>query len=152
MIRFEHANLAVKEIGPTLDFLLTAFPEWEVRAEGTNTWYGQDRRWVHVGDDNYYLTLNDNAEGEGRELSGHTPGLAHLGFVVDDLQSLINRMEGKNYPLDIKMGPHPYRKSVYYVAPSGIQFEFLEYASDKASEKNSYDIPYNIEYWRGREL
>ncbi len=25
MVRFEHANLVVKEIQPTLDFLLTAF-------------------------------------------------------------------------------------------------------------------------------
>ena len=31
--RLEHANFVVTDIEPTLDFIQTAFPEWEVRGQ-----------------------------------------------------------------------------------------------------------------------
>ncbi len=97
MIRLEHANLVVNDIPATLDFIQTAFPDWKIRGQGEMTWYGKPRRWLHVGDDDYYLTLNDDGEGENRDLSGHTPGLAHLGFVVDNVDGVIGRLEAKGY-------------------------------------------------------
>ena len=39
MIRLEHANLVVKDIQPTLEFLLTAFPHWRVRGRGLDAIY-----------------------------------------------------------------------------------------------------------------
>ncbi len=100
MVRLEHANLVVKEIQPTLDFILTAFPEWRVRGEGEMSWYGRSRRWLHVGDEDYYLTLNDDGDEDNRDLAGHSAGLAHLGFVVDDVDSLIKRLTTKGYEID----------------------------------------------------
>ena len=57
MIRLEHANLVVKDISATLDFIQTAFPDWKIRGQGEMTWHGKPRRWLHVGDDDYLLTL-----------------------------------------------------------------------------------------------
>ena len=139
MIRFEHANLVVKDIDATLAFIQTAFPTWRIRGQGANTWHGKPRRWLHVGDDNYYVTLNDGAEGENRDLSGHTPGLAHLGFVVDDADGVIKRLEAKGFQIALSGGEHPFRKNVYFIDPAGIEFEFIEYLSDKPSERNQYE-------------
>jgi len=138
MVRLEHVNLVVKELEPTLDFLLTAFPEWRVRGRGDGIWGDTTRHWVHVGDDDYYITLNDNAEGENRDLSGIQPGVAHMGFVVDDLEGIVSRLAEKGFNIDILGREHPYRRTVYYNDPAGFQFEFLQYSSDKPEEKNMY--------------
>ncbi len=139
MIRLEHVNLVVKDIEATLHFIQTAFPSWAIRGEGKMNWHGQPRRWLHVGDDDYYLTLNDGSEGEARSLEGHTPGLAHIGFVVSDLPELIQRLESEGFQIDIKGAEHPFRRTVYFLDPTGIQFEFMEYLSEKAAERNQYD-------------
>jgi len=139
MVRFEHANLVVSDIEATLDFILTAFPHWDVRGQGNMEWHGKPRRWLHVGDDNYYVTLNDDGEGENRDLTGHQPGLAHLGFVVDDLDGIVKRLQAKGHRIDIEGPEHPYRRNIYFLDPAGFQFEFVEYLSDDAGERNRYD-------------
>jgi catechol 2,3-dioxygenase-like lactoylglutathione lyase family enzyme/ketosteroid isomerase-like protein len=138
MIRLEHANLVVNDIPATLEFIQTAFPSWKVRGQGEMTWYGKPRRWLHVGSDDSYLTLNGDGEGENRDLSGHAPGLAHLGFVVDDVDGVIERLEAKGYRIDVELAEHPFRKNVYFVDPAGFQFEFMEYLSEEPGERNSY--------------
>ena len=144
MIRLEHANLVVTDIQPTLDFILTAFPDWRVRGQGESMWYGETRRWLHVGDNDYYLTLCDGGEGENRDLSGRSPGLVHLGFVVDDLDAVIERLEAKGYEVDEEGIEHPYRKNIYFMESAGYQFEFIEYLSDDPSKRNRYDAtPFN---------
>ena len=85
------------------------------------------------------MTLNDGAEGENRDLSGHAPGLAHLGFVVDDADGVIKRLEAKGFQIALSGGEHPFRKNVYFIDPAGIEFEFIEYLSDKPSERNQYE-------------
>ncbi|TNE81252.1 MAG: VOC family protein [Gammaproteobacteria bacterium] len=138
MIRLEHANLVVKDLETTLHFVLTAFPEWHIRGRGRNTWHGKPRRWVHVGTDDYYLTLNDGAEGNNRDLTGHTPGLAHLGFVVEDVELVIQRLEYAGFEPRTRGAEDRFRKTVYFVEPSGFEFEFMEYLSDDPREKNHY--------------
>ena len=138
-MRLEHVNLVVKDIAATLDFIQTAFPEWRVRGRGENVWHGKPRQWLHIGDDNYYLTLNDGAEGENRLLSGHAPGLAHIGFVVDDVDGVVARLQAKGFAIDIAGEAHPFRSTVYFVDPAGFQFEFIQYHSEQPDEKNRYD-------------
>ncbi|OEE90217.1 glyoxalase [Enterovibrio norvegicus FF-162] len=142
MVRIEHINLVMEDIQPTLAFLLAAFPQWRVRGEGDMTWGSAEnastRHWLHVGDDDYYLTLNDSAVGKIRSVKGIEPGVAHIGFVVDDLQSIIDRLSLKGFSVDIKGRDHPFRQTVYYNDPAGFQFEFLQYNSEKPSEKNMY--------------
>ena len=139
MVKLEHANFVVKDIEATLDFILTAFPDWRVRGGGDMKWYGKPRRWLHVGDDDYYVTLNDDGEGENRDLSGHQIGLAHLGFVVDDLDAVIARLKAKGYRVDNDGAEHPFRRNVYFIEPAGFEFEFVEYLSDDPKERNLYD-------------
>lgn len=138
MNRLEHANLVVKDIEATLDFIQTALPDWRVRGQGENSWNGKVRRWLHVGDDNYYITLNDGAEGEIRDLSGHAPGLAHLGFAVDDADGIVARLEAKGFPIRVKDTEHPFRKTYYFIDPAGFEFEFMQYLSDRDEERNEY--------------
>lgn len=138
MVRLEHLNLVVTEIQPTVDFLLSAFPQWHIRGKGENRWGNTARNWVHVGSDDYYLTLNDGAKGNNRDLSGMSPGLAHIGFVVEDLESVISRLTDKGYAIDVLGRDHPFRKTAYFVDPAGFQFEFMQYTSEKAQEKNLY--------------
>ena len=41
MARLEHVNLVGKNIERSLAFYQTAFPHWQVRAEGGGEWYGK---------------------------------------------------------------------------------------------------------------
>ena len=138
MQRLEHANLVVKDIQSSIDFLLTAFPQWKLRGEGQGQWAGQARNWAHIGDDDYYLTLNDGAVGENRNLRGVAPGLAHIGFEVENVDDLKKRLTAKGYAIDIEGRQHPYRKTVYFIDPNGFQFEFIQYLSEENELKNQY--------------
>ncbi len=141
--RIEHVNLVVAEIDPTARFLMAAFPHWAVRGEGGGEWYGVPRRWAHIGDADNYLTLNEfkipkAARGRHRDLEGSEPGLAHIGFEVSDLDSLVERLAGAGYD-PAKLGEdHPHRRNLYYVNEEGLEFEFVEYSSAVPSEKNLY--------------
>lgn len=138
MVRLEHVNLVVKDMTATLDFIQAAFPSWKVRGQGGGEWYGKPRRWLHVGTDENYISLNDCGEEENRDLAGHSVGLAHIGFVVDDTSSLAERLQAKGYKVSVVGADHPYRKTLYFVDPAGFQFEFIQYLSEKPEEKNMY--------------
>jgi catechol 2,3-dioxygenase-like lactoylglutathione lyase family enzyme len=139
MIRFEHANLVVKDLDRTLDFLKAAFPDWDVRGSGNSPWYGKPRKWLHFGTDNEFITLNDNGEGENRNREGHTPGLAHLGFEVTDLDGVLARLIDAGFNPHIHTEDHPYRRNAYFMDPAGFEFEFVQYLSDVNAERNAYD-------------
>lgn len=138
MTQIEHVNLVSKDMVATLDFLQTAFPEWRVRGQGEAEWFGKKRRWLHVGTDDYYITLNEGNQDDNRDLAGHSPGLAHIGFRVDDIESIITRLTGKGYEIEIIGATHPHRKNVYFLEPSGFEFEFVQYLSDSAEQRNMY--------------
>lgn len=137
MIRLEHANLLVNDIQQSQAFLQTAFPHWQVRDEADYEWYGQPRHWLHLGDDYNYITLCNGAEGEVRDNKGKQPGLAHLGFEVSDIDALVARMTAAGYQ-DLYGGisQSEFRRNVYYLDPTGIEFEFVQYLSDIPSQRN----------------
>lgn len=138
MAILEHVNLVCGSMSGTLEFLRTAFPDWRVRGQGTSDWFGKTRRWLHFGDDDYYITLNEANRESNRDLKGHSPGLAHVGFRVTDLDELIQRLRDKGYEIEIVGADHPFRKNVYFVDPSGFEFEFVQYLSDASEERNQY--------------
>jgi len=137
-MKLEHVNIVVTDIKPTTDFLQIAFPHWRVRGQGNSPWYGKPRTWLHFGDDETYIALSDNGEGENRDLSGHKPGLAHIGFIVDDLDGLIARYHAKGIEPSVALTEDSTRKNVYYVDPNELEFEFVQYLSDIPSERNDY--------------
>ena len=139
MIRLEHANLVVTDMKPTLEFLKAAFPHSRVRGGGKGTWSGKPREWLHFGDDETYIALSDNGEGEPRDLKGHQPGLAHLAFEVPSLGPLKERLAAAGFEITNPGSPTEHRSNVYYIDGNNIEFEFVEYYSDNPAEKNRYD-------------
>ncbi|NRA19157.1 MAG: VOC family protein [Oceanospirillaceae bacterium] len=138
MVKLEHVNLVVSDIDKTVDFIQTAFPDWVVRGRGESEWYGNKRNWVHVGNDDYYITLNDKAEGNNRNLKSQTAGLAHIGFAVDDVAAISARLQNKGYQIATIGADHPYRKTIYFIDPAGFEFEFIQYLSEIPEQKNMY--------------
>ena len=128
--RLEHANIRVKNIDRTIDFLATAIPGYVVRGGG-GTGAG---RWVHVGDDETYLALHEARLWE----STRGPGLNHLGFVVDDAEALCRRMDAAGYRVGSDPEHHPGRTRVYYVDADGREWEFVQYHTDDPAIRNQY--------------
>ena len=137
MIQLEHVNLVGKNIENSLSFYHAAFPHWFIRAEGEGEWYGKPRRWVHFGDDYQYLAINDFGEGENRDLEGHTVGLAHIAFVVTNLEALIKRLNAAGFPVYKPGAESAFRKNVYFLDADGFEVEFTEYLSDIPAERNA---------------
>lgn len=138
-MRLEHINLVVKDLDVALNFYKAAFPHWRVRVSGEGDWYGKERTWLHFGDDYNYLSLNDNGAGEGRDLEGHSPGLAHFAFETNDIEGLVKRMVDNNFHPRIIGPDNAYRKNVYFIDPDGNEIEFIEYMSDLPEHRNNND-------------
>ncbi len=136
-MHLEHINLVVADIPAMLNFYQAAFPHWSVRDKGRGKWSGKARNWLHFGDDYQYIALNDNGVGENRELAGHQIGLAHLAYVTDDIESVIQRLSDAGYQVSNNGDQQPHRRNVYYIAPSGLEIEFVQYFSDDPKLRNS---------------
>ena len=143
MQRLEHVNLVVTAIDPVVKFVTAAFPDWRIRGEGDQPFAGMPRRWVHVGNDDDYLALTEyhlpaDQKPAPRDLASAAPGLAHLGFEVSSLDEIVNRLKAAGYEPTTSNPEHPHRKRVYYIEGDAIEFEFIEYLSDKPEERNDY--------------
>jgi catechol 2,3-dioxygenase-like lactoylglutathione lyase family enzyme len=136
-VRLDHANLSVRDPEALVRFLTTAFPEFRVRGRGGDCagW-----EWVHVGDDETYVALLA-ASGEGTEpfvpYAGG-PGLNHLGFEVDDVAALRDRLLAAGYRETTTPNAHPHRRRVYFADAEGNDWEFVEYLSRDPAERNDY--------------
>jgi len=138
MLRLEHLNLVVRDIEESLKFYRAAFPHWRLRGGDKTEWYGKPRNWIHFGDDYNYLSLSDTGEGKNRDLTGHTVGLAHIGFVTENLAALIKRLAHAGFEVD-KGGESQFRNNAYFIDPDGYEVEFVEYLTDLPAERNGYE-------------
>ncbi len=137
MIRLEHVNLVVSDIKAMLVFYKAAFPHWKIRDEGDSDWSGKPRHWLHFGDDFQYIALSDNGEGKNRQLEGHSVGLAHFAYVVDNIKDIISRLINAGFEIAKDGAEVSFRKNIYFVDPAGFEVEFVEYLSDVPSQRNS---------------
>jgi catechol 2,3-dioxygenase-like lactoylglutathione lyase family enzyme len=128
----------VNDIPKSLAFYQAAFPHWGVRGGAEGAWYGKPRTWVHFGDDYQYLSLNNNGEGQNRDLTGHQVGLSHFAFVTSDINGVIERLAEAGFNVDKGGAEDDYRKNVYYLDPDGYEVEFVQYYSDLPSLRNRY--------------
>ena len=135
----EHLNLVVRDVEASIRFYGAAFPHWRVRGSGDQIWYGKPRKWLHFGDDQNYLTFNDDGEGSNRDLSGHQTGLAHFAFAVDSLVALEQRLLAAGFKRAKDGADDPFRSNVYFLDPNGFEVEFVEYHSDLPEERNRYN-------------
>ena len=136
--RLEHANLYVRDIDATTNFLRCAFLDFVVRREGVN----EGRRWAHVGNDDTYIALNQASEEPAERWVPYTgkPGVNHLGYEVEDANALRERMHAAGYHDSTVPNDHPFRKRVYFYDPDGNDWEFVEYLSDDPAERNDYEL------------
>lgn len=142
--RLEHANLCVEDIDGVVRFLQVAFPEFRIRHESTNPDGG---RWLHVGTDASYVALTErrsNAEAATVPYSGR-PGLNHLGFEVDDVGSVQERLTAAGYRESGLATAHPHRRRVYFYDPDGNDWEFVQYLSTDLSQRHDYALPDHFE-------
>jgi catechol 2,3-dioxygenase-like lactoylglutathione lyase family enzyme len=139
-VRLEHANLCVRDVDEMLRFVRSAFPEFSVRGEGRTGW---GTRWVHVGTGETYLALNEaNAEApEPWVPYAGKPGTNHLGYEVDDVEALRERLSAAGYRDSTVPNAHPHRRRVYFHDREGNDWEFVEYASSDPALRNDYALP-----------
>jgi len=139
-VRIEHANLSVRDVDGAIRFVQTAFPDFAIRWEGKTL---QGWRAVHIGTDTTYLALNETPD-EGAEpwvpYDGK-PGLNHLGYEVDDAAGIRQRLTAAGYTDSTVPNAHPHRTRVYFHDGEGNDWEFVEYHSADAAERNDYTIP-----------
>lgn len=129
--QLEHANIRVKNIDETIKFLTTSFPDFRVRGGRRD----DEVNWVHIGTDETYLALNEDARTEVRQ----DPGLNHIGFVFDDADALRKRLEEAGYKeCYIPRESHPHHKRTYFHDGNGMEWEFVQYFSDDPVERNDY--------------
>lgn len=132
----EHASISVTDMDEALRFFRTAMPDFQVRYDSG---LGPDR-WVHFGSDTTYIAIRQMPPPAEVEYHHQRPGFNHVGFVVDDADELHERMQAAGYREGFVPTPHPYRKRVYFLDNDGMEYEFVEYYSKKAGERNDYSL------------
>ena len=127
----EHINVSVKSLSPTEAFLTAALPDFQRRGGGFAPGYGP---WIHVGNEQFYVSLT--------EVPDLPPGgnLSHAGFVVDDLEVLMERLSKAGYQpsLATALNSHPWRRRIYYEDGNGLEWEFVEYLTEDLAQRNDY--------------
>ena len=137
--KLEHANLIVRDVDGMIRFLQTAFPDFVVRWEWTTEDAG---RSLHIGTEDTYLALNEASRERAAKWVPYSgePGTNHLGYVVDDVAALHERMTAAGYRDSTVPNDHPHRKRVYFYDDEGNDWEFVQYLSDNPSERNDYTL------------
>ena len=137
-MQLEHINLVVSDMEAMISFYAAAFPHWRIRGSGKGDWYGKPRTWLHFGDDHHYIALSDHGEGDNRDLKGDSIGLAHFGYVVDDLSGVMARLALAGYAPAKDGAGECARTNVYYIDPAGFEVEFVQYHTDVPAIRNQY--------------
>lgn len=134
-VYLEHANITVNNLDNTILFFQTAFDDFKVRGGGTN----EGRKWIHLGNESTYIALNEAATAVTTEKSYSKSGINHIGFVVNDVDSLAIRLLEAGYSRDYPKQVERFRIRDYFADADGNQFEFVQYLSDVISERNSFE-------------
>ncbi len=137
-IRMEHANMIVRNIDETVRFLRAAFPDFKVRREGND----DRQRWMHIGTDDTYIALNESSDEPAEKWVPYDgkPGINHLGYEVDDVDALRDRLAAAGFEDSTYPNSHPHRKRVYFYDADGNDWEFVQYYSDDPAERNDYEL------------
>jgi len=133
----EHANITVPDIDAAIAFLMVVEPAFTVRRDEAQE---DSYRWVHVGDDRCYIALQEPhpyAEPDAPRRPYKDFGVNHLGWVVEDLDAVVSRLEQAGYRRGIPVTPHPHRKRAYFHDAAGFEWELVEYTSDDPAERHS---------------
>ena len=135
-IYLEHANITVNDMTQSIHFFQTAFPQFKVRGGDSET-----REWVHLGDDITYIAINQAVEDLGNRFNKNYDkiGINHIGFVVENVEEIANRLLSAGYERDYPKQIEKFRIRDYFSDADGNEFEFVQYLSDKIEERNSFN-------------
>lgn len=134
-IYLEHANITVTNLQDAVKFFQTAFPHFKVRGGGNDM-----REWIHLGDDDTYIAINQAKQNE--TIIGNSYdliGINHLGFVVQDVEEIARNLISNGYKRDYPKQVEKFRIRDYFADADGNQYEFVQYLSEEAHERNSYN-------------
>lgn len=138
----EHANITVPDLDAAITFLTTAFPEFQVRHD-SGPKDGHEIRWVHIGTPASYIALQEpHKEQAPRDLRNpyNDIGINHLGWITDDFDGVIARLEAAGYRPGMPTVPHPQRKRAYYYDHAGFEWEIIQYLSEDLALRNDYAL------------
>ncbi len=137
-MKLEHANINVPDIEAATAFLLAAFPKAYVRGEGKRAF--SDGIWRHVGTDDSYIALQqENKPSKSNQRTYIDNGVNHLGFEVDDIEALKERLLAKQYQMNNMGVDEEGRTSAYFYDSAGNEWEFVEYHTDQLEVRNNYE-------------
>ena len=135
-IYLEHANITVTNLDSAAKFFQTTFPDFKIREGGNN----EGRRWIHLGDDSTYLALNEATvtDNVANERNYGKNGFNHIGFVVEDIYTLAQRLLNASFERDYPKETERFRVRDYFADADGNQYEFVQYLRNEISEGNSF--------------
>ena len=85
------------------------------------------------------MALNEYPKGEAGQPVYSEFGVNHIGFVVDDLDGIDQRLQSKGYPSDSAFQEEgEFRRRHYYKDGNGMEWEFVEYLSEEVALRNNY--------------
>ena len=106
----EHANITVPDIDAAIEFLRVIDPSVRVRHDEKPA---GSYRWAHVAIGVNYIALQEPHVGS-HPSDNHRPykdhGVNHLGWVVEDLDKVVARLEEKGYRKGIPGEDHVHRR------------------------------------------
>ena len=130
----EHANISVRSLDNAIRFLSTAFPHFKVRGKGESS----GKKWIHIGTDDTYIAFSEANGGVNGPVAYSEPGINHIGFVVNDAETIRTALLEAGYREGFVADPHPHRKRIYFHDGDDNEWEFVEYFSDNPAERNDY--------------
>lgn len=135
--RIEHVNMHVKDVDQMLKFINTAFPHFKIRFDSN---HDDKERWVHIGSEETYLAIYQATQEDSARPNPYSgkPQVNHLGYVVDDVEALRQRLLDAGYEESTLENNHPARKRIYFFDPDGNDWEFIEYLSNDPKQQNDY--------------
>jgi len=136
-IYLEHVNITVQNLDNATRFFQTAFPDFKLRGGGMS----DGKKWIHLGNDVTYIALNASVEEQEvhHEKDYIKNGINHVGFVVEDVETIANRLLAAGFERDYPKQIEKYRIRDYFADADGNEFEFVQYLTDKLSERNSFE-------------
>lgn len=135
----EHANITVPNIDAAIAFLQIINPSLMVRRDEIHP---EGHRWAHVSFGDSYIAIEEphsKSFAPIRTRPYQDFGINHLGLVVDDLTSVIDKMDAAGFKRGIPGENNQYRQRVYYLDSAGMEWELVEYYSNIECERYSYE-------------
>jgi len=129
MTRIEHFNITVPEIDAAIRFLQAAAPDFKVRRDVRPS---DSYRWVHIGNDDYYIALQEPHLGlvpEKPHQRYENIGVNHVAMVVEDVTAVEKRLLEEGFRKNPDVFSEKFRKRVYFYDESNFEWEFVEYFS-----------------------